>query len=447
MSSIRLSRRTLLRGVGTVMALPFLEAMAPLGVLAQSVKKRPNRMAFIFVPNGIHMPAWRPTVEGTAFELPSTLQPLNKVRNSITVLSGLAQTNAFALGDGGGDHARSAAAFLTGCHPRKTYGADIKAGVSVDQLAAMKIGNQTRFASLEIGCERGGMNGNCDSGYSCAYSSNIAWRGEAQPLAHEVDPRAVFERLFGNGDEGESAESRQLRQSDRVSVLDFVLEDANRLKTKLGNKDQSKLDEYFTGVREIEHRVALAEKSNIAGRLAGADKPSGIPNDFGEHMRLMFDMMLLAFQADMTRVATFMVANDGSNRGYKDIGVPEGHHDCSHHGGDKIKQEKVRTINHFHVEQLAYLLNRMDAIHEAEGTMLDNSMVVYGAGISDGDRHNHDDLPILLAGKGGGTIKSGRHIAYQNPTPMTNLFLSMLDRMGVPADHIGDSTGRLQQLF
>jgi len=447
MSSNRLSRRTLLRGVGTVMALPFLEAMAPLGVLAQSVKKRPNRMAFIFVPNGIHMPAWRPALEGTAFELPSTLQPLSKVRNSLTVLSGLAQTNAFALGDGGGDHARSAAAFLTGCHPRKTYGADIKAGISADQLAAMKVGNRTRFASLELGCERGGMNGNCDSGYSCAYSSNIAWRGEAQPLAHEVDPRAVFERLFGNGDADESAESRQLRQSDRISVLDFVLDDANRLKSKLGNKDQSKLDEYFTGVREIENRVALAEKSNLASKLAGADKPSGIPSDFGEHMRLMFDMMLLAFQADMTRIATFMVCNDGSNRGYKDIGVPEGHHDCSHHGGDKIKQAKVQTINHFHIEQLAYLLNRMDAIHEAEGSMLDNSMVVYGAGISDGDRHNHDDLPILLAGRGAGTIKSGRHIAYPNPTPMTNLFLSMLDRMGVPADHIGDSTGRLQQLF
>ena len=362
-------------------------------------------------------------------------------------MSGLAQTNAFALGDGGGDHARSAAAFLTGCHPRKTYGADIKAGISVDQLAAMKVGNNTRFASLEIGCERGGMNGNCDSGYSCAYSSNIAWRGEAQPLAHEVDPRAVFERLFGNGDADESAESRQLRQSDRVSVLDFVLDDANRLKNKLGNKDQSKLDEYFTGVREIENRVAMAEKSNIASKLAGADKPSGIPSDFGEHMRLMFDMMLLAFQADITRIATFMVANDGSNRGYKEIGVPEGHHDCSHHGGDKVKQAKIQTINHFHLEQLAYFLNRMDAIHEAEGTMLDNSMIVYGAGISDGDRHNHDDLPILMAGKGAGTIKSGRHISYKNPTPMTNLFLSMLDRMGVPADHIGDSTGRLQQLF
>ncbi len=445
--SAKISRRTLLHGVGTAMALPFLEAMIPTSVLAQSAKKRPNRMAFIFVPNGIHMASWTPKTTGIMSELPQTMQPLNNVRGSINVLSGLAQSNAFALGDGGGDHARSAAAFLTGCHPRKTYGADIKAGISVDQLAAARIGNQTRFASLEIGCERGGINGNCDSGYSCAYSSNISWRGEAQPMAHEVDPRAVFERLFNNGDPEETAESRQLRQNDRMSVLDFVLEDANKLKGKLGSHDQNKLDEYFTGVREIERRVALAEKSNIAGRLAGSDKPTGIPNEFGDHMRLMFDMMLLAFQADMTRIVTFMVANDGSNRGYKDIGVPEGHHDCSHHGGDVKKLAKVQSINQYHVTQLAYFLNKMESIKEGEGSMLDNSMIVYGAGISDGDRHNHDDLPILLAGKGGGTIKSGRHMAYNNPTPMTNLFLSMLDRVGVPADHIGDSTGRLQQLF
>jgi Protein of unknown function (DUF1552) len=446
-ANAKISRRTLLRGAGTAMALPLLEAMVPTSVLAQSMKKRPNRMAFIFVPNGIHMASWTPKAPGTMSELPQTLQPLNGVRSSLNILTGLAQSNAFALGDGGGDHARSAAAFLTGCHPRKTYGADIKAGISVDQIAASRVGNLTRFASLELGCERGGINGNCDSGYSCAYSSNIAWRGEAQPLAHEVDPRAVFERLFNNGDPTETAETRKLRQNDRMSVLDFVLEDANSLKGKLGTHDQAKLDEYFTGVREIERRLVLAEKSTVGDRLAGSDKPTGVPNDFGEHMRLMFDMMFLAFQADLTRVVTFMVANDGSNRGYKDIGVPEGHHDCSHHGGDPKKLAKVQAINQYHVEQLGYFLNKMQSIKEADGTMLDNSMIVYGAGISDGDRHNHDDLPILMAGKGAGTIKTGKHLVYNNPTPMTNLFLSMLDRMGVPADHIGDSTGRLQQLF
>jgi len=441
-----IERRTLLRGLGTLMALPMLEAMAPLGALAQSIKKPPVRMAFMFVPNGIHMPAWTPAKEG-ALELMPSMQPLAKVKDSLTVMTGLTQHNAFALGDGGGDHARSAATWLTGCHPRKTDGAEIKAGISADQLAAQRIGNNTRFASIELGCERGAQSGNCDSGYSCAYSSNIAWRGESTPVAHEVDPRAVFERLFGGSDPGETTESRKRRETYKKSVLDFVMEDAKSLQAKLGVHDQNKLDEYLTGVREIERRVTLAEKSNIAGRLAIADRPTGVPTDFGEHIRLMCDMMLLAFQTDMTRVATFMLANDGSNRGYANIGVPEGHHDCSHHGGDVAKQAKIQQINTFHLTQVAYLLEKMQAVKEGDSTLLDNTMLVYGAGISDGDRHNHDDLPILFAGKGGGTIKSGRHVRYQNGTPLTNLFLCMLDRMGVHADTLGDSTGRLEQLI
>lgn len=442
----KISRRTLLRGAGTLMALPLLEAMMPLSALAQSQKKKVVRMAFMFVPNGIHMPAWTPATEG-AFELPQTLTPLKNVKDSISVLTGLTQHNAFALGDGGGDHARSSAAWLTGCHPRKTDGADIKAGISADQLAAQRIGNNTRFPSLELGCERGAQAGNCDSGYSCAYSSSIAWRSENTPVAHEVDPRAVFERLFGGSEPGETADARKRREYYRKSVLDFVLEDAKSLQSKLGVRDQGKLDEYFTGVREIERRLDLADKANLTGRLAGADRPAGVPADFGEHIRLLADMMLLAFQTDMTRIATFMIANDGSNRGYASIGVPEGHHDCSHHGRDPVKQEKVQKINTFHITQLAYLLEKMQAIKEDDGTLLDNTMLVYGAGISDGDRHNHDDLPILLAGKGGGTIKSGRHVTYQNGTPMTNLLLSMLDRMGVHAETLGDSSGKLQQLI
>jgi len=442
----KIGRRTLLHGVGTLMALPALEAMAPLGALAQSAKKSPLRMAFMFVPNGIHMPAWTPATEG-ALDLMPSMQPLAKVRDSINVLTGLTQHNAEALGDGGGDHARSAAAWLTGCHPRKTDGAEIKAGISADQLAAQRVGDRTRFPSLELGCERGAQSGNCDSGYSCAYSSNIAWRGESTPVAHEVDPRAVFERLFGGADPAETAESRKRRETYRKSVLDFVMEDAKRLQPKLGVHDQDKLDEYLTGVREIERRVELAERANIAGRLAIADRPTGVPADFGEHIRLMCDMMLLAFQTDTTRIATFMLANDGSNRGYADIGVPEGHHDCSHHGGDPVKQGKVQQINTFHLKQVAYLLEKMQAVKEGDGTLLDNTMLVYGAGISDGDRHNHDDLPILLAGRGGGGIKTGRHIRYKNGTPMTNLFLCMLDRMGVHAETLGDSTGRLDQLI
>jgi hypothetical protein len=443
-----ISRRTFLRGVGTAVALPLLEAMLPLNALAQSIKKaRPNRMAFIFVPNGMHMPAWTPAMDGTGFALTPTMMPLQNVKDSLTVMTGLTQHNAFALGDGGGDHARSAAAWLTGCHPRKTDGADIKNGISVDQLAAQHIGSRTLFPSLELGCERGAQSGNCDTGYSCAYSSNIAWKTETMPLAHEVDPRAVFERLFGDGDPLETAEVRERRQRYKLSILDAVLEDADTLKSQLGARDRSKLDEYFTDIREIEQRLRNVERAKIEARLAGSDRPNGIPTDFGEHIRLMGDMMVLAFQADMTRVCTFMIANDGSNRSYASAGVPEGHHDMSHHGGDAHKQEQIRKINQFHVTQLAYILEKMQSIHEGEGTLLDNSMVVYGAGISDGDRHNHDDLPILLAGRGAGTIKAGRHITYQDGTPMTNLFLSMLDRVGVHAETIGDSTGRLQQLF
>lgn len=443
-----ISRRTLLRGVGTAMALPLLEAMLPINALAASPKAaRINRMAFLFVPNGIHMPAWTPTTDGPNFALPSILEPLQKVRNSVSVLSGLAQHNAFDLGDGGGDHARSTAAWLTGCHPHKTAGADIKNSISVDQIAAMKVGKLTQFPSLELGCERAGQSGDCDTGYSCAYTSSIAWQGPATPVPHEVDPRAVFERLFGNSDPNETAESRTQRQHTRMSVLDFVLEDAHQLKNKLGVRDQSKLDEYFTGVREIEQRLVRAEKMNSTQGMMTLKAPTGVPSDYGEHIRLLCDMMVLAFQSDLTRIVTFMIANDGSNRSYAAIGVPEGHHDMSHHGGDKVKQAKVQQINRFHVTQLAYLLEKMATVQEVDGSLLDNSMIVYGAGISDGDRHNHDNLPILLAGGGAGTLKPGQHLSYPANTPMNNLFLSMLDRMGVHAGTIGDSTGRLQQLL
>jgi len=428
------------------MALPMLEAMLPIGALAQAANKtRINRMAFIFVPNGVNIQSWTPAAEGV-LQLTPTLQPLKNVRDKISVLSGLAQHNAFALGDGGGDHARSAATWLTGCHPRKTDGADIKAGLSVDQLVASRVGKKTPFESLELGCERGAQSGNCDSGYSCAYSSSISWRGESTPNAHEVDPRAVFERLFGNSDPNETAESRIRRQSMKRSVLDFVLEDANKLKKQLGNKDKNKLDEYFTGVRSIEDRLVRVEKLNSSPSFSGKI-PAGIPQDMGEHIRLLCDMMTLAFQADLTRICTMMIANDGSNRSYKDIGVAEGHHDMSHHGGDKYKLAQVAKINKFHMEQVAYFLEKLDSIHEPDGTLLDNSMIVYGAGISDGDQHNHDNLPILLAGGGAGTIKQGMHRRYEQDTPLNNLFLSMLDRMGVHAETIGDSTGRITTLI
>lgn len=447
--SIELNRRTFLRGVGAMVALPTIESILPATASASTVAAAavpPTRMAFLFVPNGIDMAHWTPAGGNAPLVLTPTLESLADVKDKVSVLTGLAQQNAFALGDGPGDHARSTACWLTGVHPKKTSGADIKNGISVDQVAAMHIGKQTRFASLELGCERGGMAGDCDSGYSCAYSSNIAWRSENTPVAKETNPRLVFERLFGSGNKSEQEESMARRDLFSKSILDFVLEDANSLRSRMGSKDAKKLDEYLTAVREIELRLTKFENSAKLEAAAGVGRPTGVPTDFGEHIRLMGDMMILAFQTDLTRVATFMFANDGSNRSYAQIGVSDGHHDVSHHGRQAEKLEKKKKIDTYHVEQLAYILKRMNEIKEGGGSMLDNTLLVYGAGISDGDRHNHDDLPILLAGRGGG-FKQGQHYVYDEHTPMNNLFLSMLDRVGVPVEQLGDSTGKLKGLF
>lgn len=440
-----INRRTLLKGLGTAIALPTLEAMLPLSAMAQSVKHTHNRMAFLFVPNGMNMDHWRPSSVG-ALELSPTLAPLEKVKHLCTVVSGLEQRNANALGDGPGDHARSTAAWLTGVHPKKTAGSDIKNGISIDQVAAQKLAGQTRFASLELGCERGAQAGDCDSGYSCAYSSNVAWRSESTPVAKETNPRLVFERLFG-GDPSESIESRARRAQTRKSILDFVLDDATDLKKVLGRRDQQKLDEYLGSVREIEERLVKFEKENPLLFIQGVKKPDGTPNQYGEHIRLLGDMMILAFQANLTRVCTFMFANEGSNRSYRQIGISDGHHDISHHGKDPTKLEKKRQIDLFHVQQLAYILEKMNSIEEPGGTLLQNSMIVYGGGISDGDRHNHDDLPILFAGNGGGTVATGKHVKLAKNVPMNNLFLSMMDRMNIPIEQLGDSTGKFQTLF
>ena len=441
-----------LRGFGTALSLPLLEAMMPLTALAQSgtKSKHPVRMAFVFVPNGINMEHWTPKAEGNFSDvLPSVLSPLSDLKTNVNLLTGLTQRNAFALGDGAGDHARSAAAWLTGCHPRKTSGANIQAGVSFDQLMANHIGDKTRFSSIEIGCERGGLAGDCDSGYSCAYSNSISWRSPNTPVAKEVDPRLVFERLFQNGDPNETPAARDARIAENKSILDFVLADAKSLHNKLGVTDRMKLDEYMTGVREIERRLTVAEQTSqqagLTNKLSGM--PSGIPADYTEHVRLLGDMMVLAFQTDITRVGTFMFANEGSNRSYKMIGVNDGHHELSHHQRNAEKLEAIRKINQFHVDNLAYMLRKMRDVREGDRTLLDNTMVVYGGGIGDGDRHNHDDLPILVAGGAATGIKSGRHIKYKNNTPMTNLFLTMADKAGVPVESIGDSSGRLDQLF
>ena len=335
--------------------------------------------------------------------------------------------------------------FLTGAQPRKTAGANIRSGISVDQAAAQRIGTATKFPSLELGCEQGRGAGNCDSGYSCAYSSNISWSSETSPVGKETNPRLVFQRLFADRSQAGHDEQTARREALRKSVLDFVTDDAKRLQKRLGNRDLEKLDEYLTGLREIERRIELAETDATDGPL-DYKLPAGVPREYREHIRLMCDMMVLAFQTDSTRIATFMLANAGSNRSYRDIGVPDGHHDLSHHGGDRKKHEKIRKINRFHVEQLSYFLERLKSINEGDGTLLDNCMVLYGSALSDGNRHNNENLPILLAGGGNGTIDTGRHVRYEEETPLCNLFLSLLERMGAPTEFIGDSTGVLRGL-
>jgi Protein of unknown function (DUF1552) len=454
MSKWPISRRTILRGLGVSMALPLLDAMMPKGLLgaggeamgAAATAGRavaPVRMAFVFLPNGMWMPNFTPTKVGADFDLPASLAPLKNVAGQFSILSGLALDAARAHGDGAGDHARSAAAFLTGIHPKKTGGADIHLGVSVDQLAAQKVGSQTRLPSLELGCDKGRVAGECDSGYSCAYTSNLSWRGDKTPMPKEIDPAGAFERLFKASDGATTPEAAARRAALRKSVLDFVADDAKSLQSKVGKDDQRKLDEFTTSIREIEKRIEAARAHPVP--VPDDQRPGGIPADFTEHQRLMYDMMVLAFRMDLTRISTFMVAHEGSDRHYRDIGVTEGHHTCSHHGAAAEKIESVKKIDVYHMQQFAYFLEKLKSIPEGNGTLLDNSMIVLGCGIGDGDRHNHNELPILLAGRAGGTLKPGRHVRYPKDTPLCNLYLSMLDVMGVKVDRFGDSTGRLTE--
>jgi hypothetical protein len=441
-----LSRRTILRGLGTTLALPWLEAMGPQASWAAvnpgTGKAAPNRMAFLYVPNGKNMVDWKPSAEGVFGELPAILQPLEAHRNDFSILTGLTADKARGHGDGGGDHARAMAAFLTGAQPRKTDGTDIRAGLSVDQLAASRIGSQTRLPSLEIGTEAGAMAGNCDSGYSCLYSSTMSWRSATQPLPKEVNPKLVFDRLFSTG----SAQDRAHRDAARKSVLDLVKEDFRELNGQLGSNDKRKLDEYLTAVRDIELRIERAQVFPEAKAPEGFAPPTGIPESYEQHIQLMCDLLVLAFQTDTTRVCTFVLANEGSNKPYPFINIREGHHDLSHHGNNAEKKEKVREINRFHTTQLSYLLEKLKSVKEGEGSLLDHCMIAYGSGNSDGNAHNHNDLPVLLAGHGCGTIKQGRHVVYPNETPLNNLWVSMLNRMDIKQNQLGDSTGELKGL-
>lgn len=451
-----ISRRTVLRGLGTAVALPWLESLAPAPIRWASRaaasplgEAAPLRMAYVFIPNGVDPAAWM--AESGSGPLPASLSPLEPLRSKFSVLRGLAHRNAQALGDGPGDHARSAACFLTGSHPVKTAGTDISVGVSIDQEVARTLGARSPIASLEIGCEPALQSGNCDSGYSCAYSANISWRTPRQPNLKEIRPREVFERLFAIGPARESEEARSTRLASRRSILDFVREDAQRIQATVSGTDRHRIDEYFDGVRALERRLAMVEEAK-AGAVPSMSAPTaGVPEDYREHVRLMNEMIALAFRLDRTRVITFMLANEGSNRSFPFLGVPEGHHHLSHHGGDQAMVEKIRQINRFQCEMFAHLLAQLEAAKEGEKSVLDSSLIVFGSAITDGNKHDHDDLPILLAGGGGGRVSPGRHLRFKSGTPLCNLYASMLQMAGTPAaagqtPRFGDSTGVLTDL-
>jgi len=428
--------------MGTLIALPTLESLMPTARAAEKAGRFPLRMAFVYSPNGKNMAHWRPEGEGMGYGLSRALRPLESHRQDFSVISGLELETANANGDGGGDHARANAAFLTGCQPRKTAGADIRAGISVDQVAAAQVGHLTRFPSLEISCDEARKAGNCDSGYSCAYQFNLAWKSESMPLTPERDPKRVFDRLFGTEETEADAGAVARRQATRRSILDFVMEDTRSLQRQLGRRDQEKLDEYLTSLRQVERRLDQAgDDSHLP---AGTRRPDGIPQSYQDHIRLMYDLLVLAFQTDSTRIGTFLLAHDGSNRTFPEVGVHDAHHGFSHHQRNQEKLEMLAKVDEFYSSQFAYFLDRLKSIKEGDGTLLDHSMIVFGAGISDPDRHNHNDLPLVLAGRGAGTLTPGRHIVLPDETPLTNLYLSMLDRMGVAAEKIGDSNGRLE---
>jgi hypothetical protein len=437
----QLSRRALLRGAGTAIGLPFLDAMVPALAAPSATPKPPVRLTFVYVPNGIVMEKWTPSTVGSSFELPPILKPLEPFRSHSTVISGLMNYNANAFGDGGGAHARGGAAYLTATHPKKTGGYDIRAGVSIDQEIAQAIGAQTRLPSLELGLDDNRIVGHCDSGYSCAYTNSISWRGPSTPLPPEANPRAVFERLFGDIDTSIDEATRARRAAYRRSVLDMVGEETRRLAGSLGPSDRRKIDEYLDSVREVEKRIQAQESGPTVE--PPVDKPAGIPSDFLTHASLLFDLQTIAFQADLTRVTTMMIGREGSARTYAEIGVPDPHHPLSHHRGDKAAIEKLERINAYHMELFAKFLAKLSGLREQNGSLLDHSMIVYGCGIADSDRHTHTRLPLVLVGGGGGTLQGGRHLDLGKDTPLANLYLALAERMGVQRDAFGDSSGKL----
>ena len=436
-------RRTILRGLGTTLALPFLDAMVPALARAQSAAAKPaTRLSIVYLPNGIMMDKWTPATEGAGYKLTPILEPLAPFKDRMLVLTGLAHNSGRALaGENTGDHARAGASYLSGVHPRKTEGADTAAGVSMDQIAAKELGKGTQFSSLELGVDSPELLGQCEAGYSCAYMNSICWRTPTTPMPMEDRPRAVFERLFGDSDSTDPAVRLRRIKQDR-SILDSVTQKANRLRAELGPSDQIKLTEYLDAIRDVEHRIQTAEEQS--GReLPTLTRPAGIPETFTEHAKMMFDLQVLAYQTDLTRVITFMIGREFGGRTYREIGIPEGYHALTHHQYKQDKIDKVIQIQTYHAKHFAYYLEKLRSTPDGDGSLLDHMVVLYGGGLSDGNSHLHDNLPALLVGGASGKLKGGRHIRYPKDTPMPNLLLSMLDMVGVHQDKLGDSTGRL----
>ena len=441
-----LSRRTFIRGTGAVLALPFLESMLPALTNAQELMKPAQRLFVGYVPNGVIMDKWTPNSFGVNFELPVTLQPLAKHKEKISILTGLALHPAMPQpGEGTGDHVRASAAYLTGAHPKKTEGADIQCGVSMDQLAAAHIGNTTQMRSLEIALDPNELIGACEAGWSCAYANTLSWRNESTPLPMENQPRAVFERLFGDSNDT-SKEAREIRLAEERSILDSLLTEVDKLQKTLPDDDRQKIDQYLEAIRDAERRIAIAEKQNI--ELPKMARPAGgIPDTFAEHARLMFDLQLMAFQTDITRVITFMMSREVSPRSYPELGIPDPHHGLSHHQDNPVQMEKLAKLNRHHIEQYAYFMDKLAETPDGDATLLDNIVMLYGCGISDGNKHLHTDLPCFIAGGGSGTHHGGRHLAFEGDLPISNLQLTMLQNFGVNASALGDSTGTIKELF
>lgn len=436
-----LPRRTVLRGLGAGLALPLLDAMVPAFAAPGETAGSPvRRFGVVYVPNGMNMAHWTPADQGSGFELKSTMQPLAAYRDRFVVVSGLASKPPATI-PGGAVHARASTRFLTDVPPKLSQSAELEAGTSIDQILAKAIGRQTELASLELSIEGRDFAGSCDVGFSCAYTNTISWLNPTTPLPMENDPRAVFERLFGDDGTTDEAARRARRQEDR-SVLDAVTDQIASLQRGLGATDRVKISQYLEAVRDIERRIERAEEQRSKD-LPLVDQPAGVPSAYEDHVKLMFDMQVLAYQSDLTRIITFMLARELSGRSYPEIGVYDAHHPTSHHQNDPVKLERLAKINTFHTTLFSYYLEKLKSTPDGDGSLLDHIVLIYGAGMGDSQLHAPTDLPVLLVGGAAGRLKGGRHLTYRTETPLANLHLSLMDKLGVPIDRIGDSTGRL----